>query len=464
MMKTKKLLSFLLAATLTIPMFVGCNGDQRNSASQGGDTGNSGDGSTNVDINVDKNIEAEISILIPGGNKNEQTMIDCLIEDFTEEYPNVSISKSYVTISSYESTVRSLAAAGTLDDIIWSNSPDFYYLVSKGYVENLDPYIAASEEAGEFDVSEDFYEEFFESGSLNGNLYCVPRSADSVVTFLNTEILQAAGVDMTKVVNGWSWDDFLDVCAQVRTYMDGHGMSNCYVIDANLTSWLSVCYPLLVSYGADVLDENGKVVLDSEETRRCIEMVREMVKNRYICDSTVSSGSSFESGTSAMLFQSASVSLFANRMTLKGKMDVVSFPLVQDNSTPKIGSGIAGYCIKKDSPNKALCYKFLTYMLSYEGQQRMGENGLNLASIRKDLSDYTVANWGKGFESLNLSAYLYGSEYKIDSKFLSRADVGAKSDITVALTDLFTNVCNPAKDLDTCLETALEDLEDALDI
>lgn len=221
---------------------------------------------------------------------------------------------------------------------------------------------------------------------------------------------------------------------------------------------------MLVSYGADVLDGNGNVVLNSEATQRCLAMVRDMVEKRYICDSTNSSGSSFESGTSAMLFQSASVSLFANRKTLKGKMDIVSFPLIEDNSTPKIGSGIAGYCINKNSKYKDLCWQFLTYMLSYEGQQRMGENGLNLASIRKDLSDYTTANWGKGYETLNLSAYLYGSEYKLDSKFLSRAPIAAKPDITTALTDLFTNASNRSKDLAACLESAIEDLNDALDV
>ena len=144
-------------------------------------------------------------------------------------------------------------------------------------------------------------------------------------------------------------------------------------------------------------------------------------------------------------------------------MDIVSFPLIQDNSsTPKIGSGIAGYCINKTSKYKDLAWQFLTYMLSYDGQQRMGSNGLNLASIRKDLADYTTANWGKGYETLNLSAYLYGSDYKMDSKFLSRAPIEAKPDLETAISDLFGNVCNPNKNVADCLQTAIEDLNDAL--
>lgn len=451
-MKTKKTIVLLMAMLMATTAFGAC----------GDGTGGGGDDDVVVNLNVDKNIQADISILIPGGNENEETMIQCLIDDFCDEYPNVTISKGYVSVGSYENTVRSLAAAGTLPDIVWSNSPDFYYCVSKDYVQNLNPYIEASEAAGVFNVEQDFYSEFFDCGKLDGKLYCIPRSADSVVTFYNTEILTSAGVDMSTVVNGWTWDTFMDVCQTVRTWMDNNGKRNHYVLDANLTTWLSVCVPMLASYGAEILDENGEVALDSDATRACLDMVREMVDKRIICDSTNSSGSSFESGTSAFLFQSASVSLFANRKTLKGKMDIVSFPLIQDNSTPKIGSGIAGYCINKTSKYKDLAWQFLTYMLSYDGQQRMGSNGLNLASIRKDLADYTTANWGKGYETLNLSAYLYGSDYKMDPKFLSRAPIEAKPDLETAITDLFGNVCNPNKNVADCLQTAIEDLNDAL--
>lgn len=451
----KKIFTVFTACLLTVVVFASC-------AKQ--------DTVVNVDdyevnLSIDENVEAEISILIPSGNTNEQTMINALIEGFNEMYPNVTIGTSYVNVSTYENTIKNLAATW-LDDIIWSNSPDFYYLVDKNLVLNLNPYIEASEEAEIFDVEEDFYKTFFNSGSLNGSLYTVPRSADSVVTFINTEILTAAGVDLnpetTVVKNGWTWDEFLGVCAQVRTYFDNNGKSTAYVIDANLTSWLSVCYPMIASYGGDVVDENGNIVINSDQVKECIEMVRYMVDQRYIVDSRNSSGSSYEAGTSAMLFQSASVSLFANRKALVGKVDVVSFPLISDNDTPKIGSGIAGYAINKNTEHRDVCWAFLNYMISYEGQQAMALNGLNLPSIRKDLADYTVANWGKGYEGLNLGAYLYGMEYKIDTVFLSRVDTKYKVDLSQSVKDLFNNATNGSKTIDECLTTALRDCNDAI--
>ena len=457
----KKLLCFLLAV-LTAAALAGCKEKTKDSASDGG-----GEGTTPVTVNltIDKNVSADISILVPGGNINERTMIDALIEDFALMYPNVKFTMNYVTVNSYDSEIKNLARVNKLDDIIWSNSPDFYFLVNNDLVYNLNPYIEASEEAGVFDLDKDFYSEYFDMGSLNGNLYCIPRSADSVVTFINTEIFEQAGIDMTKIKDGWSWDTFMETCATIRDYFDRNGMGDRYVIDANLTSWLSVCYPMLRSFGADVFDANGNIAINSQATKNCLALVKEMVDKRYIVDSREASGSSFEAGTSAMLFQSASVSLFADRVMLKGKTDLVSFPLINVNETPKIGCGIAGYCINKNTANADICWAFLNYMLSYNGQQKMALNGLNLASIRKDLSDTTVANWAKSYPDINMSAYLYGSEYKIDTSFLSKVDAGKKTDFTTALTDMFNSACNGSKnsDLNKIVNRCVEDLEYALE-
>ena len=287
----KKILVFVLTLLVAATALIGC-------APRDPETPETPD---EVNLDIDKNITAEVSILIPSGNANEKTMIEALIESFNEIYPNVTFKYSYVAVNSYENTVRNLFRTGSLDDIVWTNSPDVYYLADKNIA--------------------------------------------TVVTFVNKDILKKAGVDLdpetTLVKDGWSWADFMSVCAQVRTYLDNNGMSDYYVCDANLTAWLSTSYPVLRSYGADMLDESGKSAIDSPETRECLAMIREMVDKRYIVDTSKESASSFESGTSTFLFQSASISLFANRPALKGKIDLVSFPLIQEKNTPKIGSGIA---------------------------------------------------------------------------------------------------------------------------
>ncbi len=468
----KRILVVLLAGLMSLSLFAGCADRGKN----GGETVDPED----INVNIDPNTKAELEIMVPGGNINERTMIQCLIDSFADLYPNVTFNMSYVSVDNYVSAVGQQQLAETLPDIVWSNSPDFYDLVESETFIDLAPYMKANEMADTVYTyrdangqpskfsSEDFFTEFFDMGAMDGKNYVVPRSCDTVITFLNTDILTKAGVDLdpatTKVKNGWTWDDFMQVCAQVRSWMDQNGMASNYVIDANLTSWLSVCYPMLISYGAEVIDEEGKVAIDSEATRQCLEMVAEMVEKRYINDSTVATTGSYDNGKSAMLFQSASVSLYAERLALKGKVDLVSFPLITVNNTPKIGAGVAGYAINAASENKEIAWAFLTYLLSYEGQQKMALNGLNLASIRQDLADYKTANWGKGYETLNLSAYTYGSEYKISTDFFVRTTLSAKAGLQQALQQMFNSASNAekAKDIDSIIATTVRDMEDAM--
>ncbi len=475
-MKLKKTVTCLLAAcTMALTLLPACGGDD------GGKNEKPSAKAEDINVNLDTNIEAEIGIMVPGGNQNERTMINCLIESFADIFPNVTISMSYVSVDNYVSAVQQQQLAGTLPDIIWSNSPDFYDLVESQTFEDLTPYLVANENAATVTTyldadnlatkfsRNDFYTEFFAMGAANGKNYIIPRSCDTVVTFYNKEIFTNAGVDMDSVQNGWSWNDFLDACAACRTWMDANGMRNDYVIDANLTSWLSTCYPMLLSYGGEVLDEDGDVAIDSDATRDCLEMVKYMVEQRYINDSTVQTTGSFDNAHSAMLFQSASVSLYAERKALKyedgtPKIDLVSFPLINDAGAPKIGAGVAGYAINSESQNKELAWAFLTHLLSYSGQQNMALNGLNLASIRKDLSDPTTANWGKQYGSLNLAAYTYGSEYKVSTDFFTRTVLSAKAGLDQALRQMFTNASNMAKasDIDSIISSAVRDMEDAM--
>ena len=453
-MKKKVLLGLSLAAVTV--MLTGCLNTGFKPKSD--DSSYEGEG----EITIDPEYSCKLRLLIPQGNSNETTMIDSCIAGFSEHFPNITFEKSYVSVNNWESTVRNQNLAGTLPDIVWSNSPDFYYLVSAKIAEPLDAYFRNSEKAGVFNMQEDFITSFIDMGAMEGKHYLIPRSCDTVVTFYNKKLLGQAGIDMSVIQDGWSWDTFMSVMAQYRTYLDGKGKSDWYCCDANLTTWLSCNYPILRSYGADVLTKDGKIAIDCEETRQCLTMVKSMMENKYIVEDGVTPGNSFEVGTAPFLFQSASFSLFAERRELKNNIDLVSFPLINAKSAPKIGSGIAGYAINRNSKEKAAAWQFLSYMMSKEGQEKLAEGGLQLPSIRKDLQDYRTSKWGEGYTDFNLAAQTYGPEYKIVPEFLSYVDPKIKGDLDMAFKDLFSNTLKRSKTIDKAIETCVLDLEDAL--
>ena len=453
-MKKKVLLGLSLAAVTV--MLTGCLNTGFKPKSE--DSSYEGEG----EITIDPEYSCKLRLLIPQGNSNETTMIDKCVEGFQEHFPNITFEKSYVSVNNWESTVRNQNLAGTLPDIVWSNSPDFYYLVSAKIAEPLDAYFKNSEKAGVFNMEEDFITSFIDMGAMEGKHYLIPRSCDTVVTFYNKKLLTQAGIDMSVIQDGWSWDTFMSVMGQYRAYLDSKGKSDWYCCDANLTTWLSCNYPILRSYGADVLTKSGEIAIDCQETRECLTMIKSMMENKYIVEDGVTPGNSFEVGTAPFLFQSASFSLFAERRELKNNIDLVSFPLINAKSSPKIGSGIAGYAINRNSKEKAAAWQFLSYMMSKEGQEKLAEGGLQLPSIRKDLQDYHTSKWGEGYTDFNLAAYTYGPQYKIVPEFLSYVDPKIKGDLDMAFKDLFSNTLKRSKTIDKAIETCVLDLEDAL--
>lgn len=458
----KKILPFAFLASASI--LAACAGGDNGSKKESGDSAST---TKEIDVSVDPNVEDTLRILVPSGNQEETTMIEKAAEAFSINYPNVTIKTEFVTVSNYETMVRQQMMAGSLPDIVWTNSPEYLFLIKNGIAENLDPYMDASTKAGEFNIS-DYKTDFFKMGSLNGTHYVIPRSADTVVCFYNEKLLKDANIDTSSIKNGWTWDEFKNICAKWRAYQDSNGNTAAggyYCCDPYLTGWNSVTYPMLRSFGGEVVGEDGACAIDCDGTRAMINELRDITDKGYIVRIGVDSGSSFETGSVPFCFQSAAFSHYDDRAVLKGNINVVSMPLIQANNAPKIGAGIAGYSINakiSTQQKKNLAWQFLRFILTKEGQEAMAEGGLNVPPIRHDMDDFTKEKWGEGYEDRNLSAYTWGDEYKITDEFLSHADVSKMNRLNLAFTDFVTNASNNRKTVDEVISTAVSAIGKAL--
>ncbi|MFQ7035729.1 MAG: hypothetical protein ACLRTQ_08730, partial [Candidatus Borkfalkia sp.] len=110
--------------------------------------------------------------------------------------------------------------------------------------------------------------------------------------------LTQANVDMSVIKNGWTWETFLKVCEQVRSYYDEKGNKTYFPVDANL-GWEAVSYPVIRSLNGDVLDKDGKFSLTEEVSDNVVSFVQDLVKEGYIPKGSEQT-SSFESGTGAL--------------------------------------------------------------------------------------------------------------------------------------------------------------------
>jgi ABC-type glycerol-3-phosphate transport system substrate-binding protein len=421
-----------------------------------------------VNLNVDPNITAELSVLVPNGDGGaEKSYINALVPGFKQRFPNVTVKlvEQPVSDTKYPETISQLVASDKTPDLFYTNTVFYYFLVAKNCIISLEPYYKASKDSGAFNMAADFYEAFFDMSKYDGNRYIVPRAADTVVTTYNKTILAAAGIDPKtdpRMTNDWTWDDLMSVCTDVIKYLKTPAAAEAehvYAIDPSF-EWEAIFNGLMQSMGANMFDDNGNATMNSPEMYKYAEWIREMSSTLKLIR-PLSSSASFGNGKTAFNFASSGPSSVAkNSALVEAGFDFLPFPLIGDN--PKVGSGFAGWGIsaKTEGDKRDLAWQFLNYMISEEGQLALINAGSSTPSIRVDLA--MEKSWAKGFEAYNLDAYLVNDEYKVASQWFTKTDPKYTFEILLSTQEFIKSLVESQKSVETCINKAQADIEEAI--
>ena len=439
----KKIICILLCV-LFVMGFAGCG-------KSGGGNGNTDD--YEVNLHPDTQTTATLRVACENYDK-EKKIISDLGALFKKQYPNVKVD--IVPFSgAISSTYASWASANNMPDIFINNTFDMFTLSDKGILLNLDPYLNAEKEDSEsdFDIN-DYYESYFKMGQekFDGAQYMIPRSADRVVCHYNKAVFTAAGVDMSLVRNGWTWDDFFTVCDTLRAWYDANGKEGYYLADSYIT-WEAVYNPIFEAKGATYFDDNGNVTLDSKNTENALAFMKSLIDNRYVAPISVEQAG-MTANKGCILFHSQASSIITSDLQkyytgqkVEEFYDVVTMPVFEGNE--KIGCGAAGYSVYSGSDNRDLAWQFLKVLLSKDGQNVMADSGSNYVPVRKDMADYTNPenHWGKGFENCNMSAYTFNSgadgqpDWNCYTTYTAKQKPKHASNISKAITQLISSYC-----------------------
>lgn len=453
----KKILSLALTLLLALGVATGCGTPSGNSVSK----------PSEVNLHPDENVKATLSIAVENYT-SEKKIVSEIGEILTAKYPNVTIKIETIAggiSSQYATWFRNK----NVPDILVNNSFDMFTLSDKGLLSDLTPYLEAeaADPESTFNIN-DYYESYIKMGQANfdGEQYMIPRSADRVVCHYNKAIFKAAGVDMSLVKNGWTWDDFMKVCETLRKYYDSQdSMKNYTLVDPYFT-WEAVYNPIFESYGVEYYDENGEVALESNATENALKFIKSIIDNKYASKPSVEQAG-MAGNKGCMLFHSQAASLMATELSVyypdaekvSDYYDVVTMPVIKGHE--KIGCGAAGYSVYDGSENKDLAWQFLKILLSKEGQNIMADCGSNYVPVRKDMADYTNPenHWGKGYEDLNLSAYTYNCganddpDWNCYTTYIARKAPKYASSVGSALSTLIANYCNGVNDYATSIKS-----------
>ena len=337
------------------------------------------------------------------GDETQQATWESLFSAFNEAEPSISINATGLAAagwSDYATTVATQIAGGAEYDIVYMATEGQRLFASRDVLLPLDDYIAQDQEAIDdyfADTDPNLREFSLKYGSPDGQTYFIPGGYNTVVMYCNTEVFEAAGVELT---DDWTWDEFFEAGVAIKEANGGflHPMGSGFTF-VNVMPWL-------LTNGASTLDEEWttatyntpEAVAAAEFVKRCIDEELSPVP-----------GGEFDAlaqltdGNLASIGGGRWVTGDIRRLELVDKIRIVNWPTNTDNGTPM---GWDGWPIMKTSSNPDAAWTFLRWLTTVDASVYYAEIGGTNIPARNSVatSEAFLANAPAGSELLPASA------------------------------------------------------------
>jgi multiple sugar transport system substrate-binding protein len=150
-----------------------------------------------------------------------------------------------------------MIAGGTPPDLMMLNTGQFEAFGSRGALAELDERVAAES----YDLGI-YWPAAVDGCKVDGKLYGLPKDISNHVVYLNTDLFEAAGVELP--TNEWTWDEFREIAKQLTT-------DNQWGTSINNAAWSWGGF--VVPNGGQILnDERTECLLNSPEAIEALEV------------------------------------------------------------------------------------------------------------------------------------------------------------------------------------------------
>ena len=210
MKNLKRILSMVLAVVMLLAM-TACGGSKEETAQEGGNS---------------------VVISFAGwGSLAEKKIFTKMIDDFEKTHPGVKVNYQHVpgTQEDYLVKLTSLLAANKMPDVFYIHSDEFFSWADADRLENLTPYMEASQVAANAQVWEKSLNVFrFDTAAHQvgqGDLYGLPKDLGPWAMVYNKTLFEAKGVALPDPEKPMTWSEFVEVCKQLT---DGTGVNKVF--------------------------------------------------------------------------------------------------------------------------------------------------------------------------------------------------------------------------------------------
>lgn len=215
--------------------------------------------------------------------------------------------------------------------------------------------------------------------------YGIPTHVGASVAFYNTEILEEAGVKYQDIV---TWEDYKQAGIQV------YEKTGKYMGTAD-TSAAWQASMLLAQQGADLTDDSGNPIVNSEAMVKAMTLLKDLQDNNVIA--TIAGGQpdteeaygEFNAGNYATAFMPLwQMSRYTNYMSdLSGKIAIAPIPVIEEGMPRSVGGGGTGTVVTKTAKDVQLAKDFLAFAkLSLDANKEIW-NTLGFDPVNMDVWD-----------------------------------------------------------------------------
>ena len=304
---------------------------------------------------------------------------------FMERNPDIEIVFNEQGRLGYFTNVTTQLVGGTTEfDLVQDNTTYMTELAAAGVLEPWDDYLNNPELT---DLAKYDLDDLPIKLSYEGKIYCIPTDLSSQLYYYRTDLVDKPAE---------TWEELIELAR------DNTGDSTSY---GNLVTALTggpeapkMFYTVLWSFGGDVIDDKGNVIINSEAARKAAEVYRTLKPFMAEDITTYNYPKVFDqlkAGTTAQaapFWNAAWNNLQLSDSPNKDKYSIALIPGVRqaDGSiyrTPQTHGW--GLVMNKLSENKLAAWKFLEFTTSKEGFEIRGEHGSSVfrPSILNDPSN-----------------------------------------------------------------------------
>ena len=319
-------------------------------------------------------------------NKNQTLAYEKAVRDFEALYPNIRINtKMYTDYSRiYNDVITNISTDTTPNVCITYPDHIATYLTGEGTVAPLDELMAderygfgGSELAYKGPEREDMIEEYMSECYFSGHYYAVPFVRSTEICYVNRDLVERLGYTLPDVL---TWDYVWEVSeAAMAKADDGTFVLNGQkvLIPFIYKSTDNMMITMLRQMGAPYSDDEGNVLIFSDETTQVLREVREHAASRAFSTFAVSgypanflnAGQCIfavdSSAGSTWMGSNAPLSDIAEEKKVEFRTEVMTVPQL-DPSDPKMISQGPSICIfnKRDPQEVLASWLFVQYLLS----------------------------------------------------------------------------------------------------